>query len=142
MKTLFGPLALLISLSALNAQGFSVTPYGPSCGPTASGVVEPVGSTWRFAFTVTGGVPKAYVLNFVGVAPQAIPIEFGFPCLLLTDIAFAQVHELDHAGSYTWSHAVPGGFAGHAFVQFAEFRFTSEGQFLVRTTNGLHMAPR
>lgn len=140
MRKLAFALALAATVSVGKAQGFTVTPFGPSCGPVASGEVTPNGATYRFAFTVVGQ-PDMFVINVLAVTPNLIPIDFGYSCMLLSDIAFTQVHRTDHTGTYTWSHAMPNGFDGHAYVQFAEFEFDAMGQFLVRTSNALHMAP-
>lgn len=140
-------LSILIALAlhtAAAAQGFTVTPYGPSCGPVATGEVLPQGNHYRFAFTVSNAEPRTSVMNIIGVSEQNVPINFGHACHLLTDVAFFQVHQTDAAGSYTWSHSMPGGangFAGQAYVQFAEITFDANNQLVVRTSNGLHMTP-
>lgn len=141
MRRLISAAALVLTFATANAQGFSVAPYGPSCGPVASGAVTPVGSNWRFAFTVSEAAPHVSVMNILGVSEQSTPINFGASCYLLTDIAFAQIHRTDAAGTFTWSHALPGGFSGEAFIQFAELRFDEYGELIVRTSNGLHMVP-
>ncbi len=132
--------ALLTTLSTAAAQ-FAVMPYGPTCGPSATGEVTPVGATYRFAFTVADCAPRVFVMNILGVGQQMTPINFGYPCYLLTDIAFSQIHQTDAVGGYTWSHAMPNGFRGEACVQFAEVTFTMDGSLVVRTSNGLHMTP-
>ena len=134
--------AVVTTLSFATAQGFDVTEFGPNCGPVATGAVTPVGHNWRFAFTVSGARPRTSVMNILAVTPNLMPIEFGPSCMLLSDIAFNQIHRTDATGSYTWSHAIAGGFRGDAYIQFAEITFDSGNNLVVRTTNGLHMAPR
>ena len=68
-----------------------------------------------------------------------MPIDFGYSCLLLTELAFTQLHMTDVAGSYTWSHALSHDFMGWARIQFAEVVFDPVGNLLVRTSNGVHM---
>ncbi|MBK8976191.1 MAG: hypothetical protein IPM29_09705 [Planctomycetes bacterium] len=134
--------AAIAALLANNADAqtvFAVTPYGPSCGPVASGLVTPNGATCRFDFTVTQATPHNQVMVILGVNEQSIPINFGVSCLLLTELAFTQVHMTDTAGCYTWSHALPCTFAGYARIQFADIVFDAQGLLTVRTSNGLYM---
>ena len=142
MKLASIALAVLSTVSFATAQGFDVTQFGPSCGPVATGAVTPVGNNWRFAFTVSGAEPRSSVMNILAVSPNLVPIEFGPSCMLLSDIAFNQIHRTDRTGSYTWSHAIAGGFRADAYIQFAEITYDSSHNLMVRTTNGLHMAPR
>jgi hypothetical protein len=132
-------LTALLGTPATAQSTFTVVPYGPSCGPIATGVVTPTGATNRFAFTVTQVVPRNHVLLIVGVNELALPIQFGHSCLLLTEMAFTQLHMADAGGSYTWSHALSSQFQGWARIQFAEIVFDPLGQLWVRTSNGLHM---
>ena len=131
--------AILALGSTAAAQTFTVTPYGPSCGPIATGTVTPNGNTYRFAFTVSNALPNTAVMNIVGVNETAIPINFGVPCLLLTEIAFMQVHQTDSTGSYTWSHALALTFCGFARIQFAEISFAANNTLVVKASNGLFM---
>ena len=144
MRSVLSLLALLLTLTTVNAQGFDVVPYGPTCGPVATGEALPQGNHWRFAFTVSNAEPRTSVMNIVGVSQQNTPIYFGSLCHLLTEVAFFQTHQTDATGSYTWSHSMPGGvggFAGQAYVQFAEITFDAQNNLIVRTSNGLHMTP-
>jgi hypothetical protein len=137
-------LAVGLYLAPASAQGFSVTQYGPTCGPVATGSVVPQGNHERFVFTVSNAKPNTSVMNFIGTSQQNTPIMFGVACTLLTEIAFSQLHKTDSAGTYTWSHAIPygpGGFTGQAFVQFAEISYDANNELVVRTSNGLHMKP-
>lgn len=140
---LFRSLAAGLIAAALaapaSAQGFLVDPYGPTCGPTATGVVTPNGNTYRFAFTVSQAAPHNHVMVILGVHEQATPIEFGVPCLLLTELGFTQLHMTNFAGEYTWSHAMASTFRGSARIQFAEILFDAQGQLTVLTSNGLYM---
>ena len=131
--------AILALASILPAQGWSVTPYGPSCGPVASGTVTPQGNTHRFAFTVTNAAPSTPVLLIVGVSETNVPINFGHSCTLLTELYFTQAHRTDMSGSYTWSHALASTFRGTGRVQFAEVTFGPLGELIVRTSNGVFM---
>ncbi len=131
--------AILALGSTVAAQTFTVTPYGPSCGPIATGTVTPEGNTHRFEFTVSNALPNTSVMNFVGVNAIAVPINFGVPCLLLTEIVFMQIHQTDSTGSYTWSHALPSTFCGFARIQFAEISFGTNNNLLVKASNGLFM---
>lgn len=136
--------ALLLTLATANAQGFTVTQYGPSCGPVATGEVLPLANHWRFAFTVSNAEPRTSVMNIIGVSEQNVPINLGTTCHLLTDISFFQVHQTDAAGTFTWSHSMPGGingFHGHAYMQFAEITFDAANNLVVRTSNGVHVIP-
>jgi hypothetical protein len=136
--------ALTIPVATVQAQGFSVVPYGPTCGPVATGATLQQGNHWRFSFTVSNAQPRTSVMNFVGVSATRTPINFGSSCYLLTQIAFSQIHQTDTTGRYTWSHSLPGGaggFMGEAFIQFAEITFDSNNNLVVRTSNGLHMSP-
>ncbi len=144
MRNILSLAALLLTLATANAQGFTVTQYGPSCGPVATGAILPQGNHWRFAFTVSNAEPRTSVMNIIGVSEQNVPIHFGPACHLLTDISFFQVHQTDAAGTYTWSHSMPGGingFRGHAYVQFAEITFDAANNLVVRTSNGVHVIP-
>lgn len=133
-------LGAILALSCLlPAQGFTVTPYGPNCGPVASGTVERNGNTYRFYHTVNGVVPRSIVLLIVGVNEINLPINFGGPCQLLTELAFTQTHLADTTGSYTWSHALSAQFRGYARIQFAEVQFDAQSNLLVRASNGLFM---
>lgn len=144
MRLLTTLAALLLSVAASKAQTLTVTPYGPTCGPLASGEILPQGNHNRFAFTVSNAQPGEAVMNIIGVNQINLPLNFGGTCYLLTDIAFNQIHQADATGSYTWSHSLPGGAAGwsgEAFVQFAEITFDQFNNLIVRTSNGLHIAP-
>ncbi len=136
--------AALLTLGVGRAQNLSVTQYGPTCGPVATGEILPQGNHNRFAFTVSNAAPRTSVMNIIGVNQTNTPIDFGGVCYLLTDIAFSQIHQTDASGSYTWSHSLPGGasgWSGEAFVQFAEITFDQFNNLIVRTSNGVHVAP-
>lgn len=140
LRALAAALVTALLAPAVSAQvPFAVDNYGPSCGPIASGVVTPVGATHRFAFTASQMMPHTYVMLIVGVNDVRVPIQFGHDCLLLTELAFTQVHMTSAIGDYTWSHAFSHDFQGWARVQFAEIVFDALGQLFVRTTNGVYM---
>lgn len=134
--------AALLSPLSIAQEEFIVTPYGPTCGPIANGVITPIGATYRFAFTVTQATGHNHVMVILGVDEQAIPLDFGTPCLLLTDLAFTQIHMTDTSGSYTWSHALPKDFMGIARVQFADIIFDAENNLTVLTSNGVRLEYR
>ena len=141
MIKFFAPLvgAVFALASMVPAQGWVVTPYGPSCGPVATGMVTPQGNTHRFSFTVSNAQPRSTVLLIVGATETNVPINFGHNCTLLTELYFTQTHRTDTSGSYTWSHALPSPFRGPGRIQFAEVIFTANGELNVRTSNACYM---
>ena len=82
--------AVLALSSATRAQTFTVTPYGPTCGPIATGTVTSQGNTNRFVFTVTNCAPSEFVFHIVGVNEIAYPIHVGMNCLILKGVRIGQ----------------------------------------------------
>lgn len=130
---------LVATLATAPAQIGTVTPYGQGCGPVATGFVAANGATSKFTFTVDA-TPRSRVLLVVGVNELAIPLPTT-TCFLLTEPAFTQQHMTDHAGQWSFSHAIPDGthFTGYARVQFIQVDFGVDGTISLLPSNGLFM---
>ena len=135
-------LGAVLALSPLaTAQTCMMENYGSGCGPVANGTVTPNGAGIRFAFTMSNAAPRTRLLLVVGVSPTATPLPFT-SCLLLTQLAFTQAHRTNAAGTYSFSHQIPGGpggFIGIACVQFIEVQLDQNNNLVLRPTNGVQM---
>jgi len=139
------PAALVAALlaSTVAAQTpYTVQQYGPTCGPIAQGDVMPRGlNNYQFNLMLSSAASQEHVVLIMGLNETATPINFGMPCLLLTELIYTELHTTTMGGTYTWHQQIPQDFLGQARFQFATVDFCqATGRLVVRTSNGVQLA--